>query len=361
MKTYVVSLFLLIPHFLSLNASIEPNADYLVRTQEVAPVESSKEEDDSCCGLPSAGKYIEGTDFYLTADLILWIAQQEGMEICFGNVAQHGSSNLAMGYTQSPAFKVRPGFKVGFGYTLDHGGWNVKAEYSWLKSYSTPINFMETMPPADYQLFPYNPIEANPVIGISGISQTWELLFNNLTIDLLRPSFWSLYQTVTPYFGLQGTWQTQRYYVNYDPYFAEQSVTLKQNFAGVGLRSGCNATFALPVYTDFSIVMGSGASLIYGGYSNSFSSIDWDQWQFKQITTGNSKNVQHALAPVLEWRLGLNWDYIFGKKRSYHIGLQALYEQQSWLYQNHYNFLSTMNKGGALSLSGFTLQFRIDF
>jgi hypothetical protein len=80
---------------------------------------------------PDAGPRVAcGIDLFVTADFIYWTTRMDGLGYAATNV-QIG--NADKGTVSHPDAGWDAGFKVGLGYNLPHDGWDIFAEYTWLR------------------------------------------------------------------------------------------------------------------------------------------------------------------------------------------------------------------------------------
>jgi len=71
---------------------------------------------------------------HLLQQISWWKPTQQGLEYASSGVINNlGESLTARGNVHSPNFSFTPGFKVGLGVNLPYDGWDLTAEYTWIR------------------------------------------------------------------------------------------------------------------------------------------------------------------------------------------------------------------------------------
>ncbi|HSX12649.1 MAG TPA: Lpg1974 family pore-forming outer membrane protein [Rhabdochlamydiaceae bacterium] len=313
---------------------------------------------------PNAGPCVAcGADLYLTVDFIYWTVREDHLGFAYST----GTNATAPveGRISQLDFKMEPGFKVGAGILFDHDGWDIFAEYTWIRSRNVKGS-------AD--------LEAGTVFlsaenwgfvdgTASGYDANWSLhYFNVIDLELGRNFYVSRYLKLRPHFGFKGTWQKQ--FFNDDAATVITSVAHtaflreKQFYWGFGIRAGLDAAF------HFSRSFSTFGEIAVSGLWGQFEDNRLNQ-EFVTATGAfvapvggfNPRNVSsnfHTIKPVMEWMIGLRWE-TYTCDKEFHFAFEAAWEEQYWLGQNQ--FISTSNevRGGDLSFQGLTVKFRFDF
>lgn len=343
-------------HFLPLCASIFATAF----AQDSPP---SYQENCSITPLAQPNKSNRVVDFFFDAAFIYWTARQDGLAYAIeGADFNLVNFDTQRGPIHEPDWDFEPGFKVGAGLKMEHDGWDVYANYTWLHSSASdsitdPGNFLPTLQNGAFILFNIIP---NPPGGggFQSASETWKHHFNVIDLELGRDYYISQYLTLRPHFGFKGTWQEQdvriRYsFVDTNQFRAHQH----QDSWGIGIRTGLNACwFFIPsfgLYGDFAI------SGLWSGFNNSRKDdrVFPDQSMLNILDT---HEVTHSVKPVIEFGLGLRYQLLYNDD-DYRFLIQAGWEEQIWMDNNHLIDFAQYGNKGTLSLQGFTLKVRFDF
>lgn len=327
---------------------------------------------------PSANPKIEeggGAIIAFSADFIYWNPREEGLSFAVtgntrdtnGNILANPSTVQGNGKIFDPDFDWIPGCKVGFGLDSAHDGWDLFANYTWLRR---PENEKRTAANVNVNNFVAvdglareTPTIVPAVISVSG---SWRLQeFNVVDLDLGRSFFISQFLVLRPSFGFKGTWQRQiydvsRYGVNNNinaPFpVAESLVHQNMRNWGFGIRSGLNTTWHL--------------NKVWGLYGNMFLTGLWSHFsvvrvdtQTNQFTSGIPLDTKHrfrTILPVVELAVGLKWENWFWHDTA-HLALSAGWEQQIWSNMNQFLNLSNADSHGNLTMHGLDVKLRFEF
>jgi len=307
---------------------------------------------------PSAGpRVIDGYGVFLTGDYLYWTAREDSLEFAVSGANLNNSSTGSVdilpnkrGRKFDPDFKFRSGFKAGIGFSFGHDKWDMCLNYTWFNSQN---NNNSTVRDGINPLTNVIPVAmANSYALLNSTSAVWKLNFNVLDGELGRNFYISKFLSLRPFFGLKGTWQTQKYNVNYD--FAsgtDMSVHNKTSFWALGLRSGVNTAWFL--------------SGTWSLFADMALSALWGVFNIKRSDTAagttyyETKEGFHSIKPALEIAAGLRKEAWFCKDR-FHLSAQAGWEEQVWFSQNQFDFY-TSSRDGDLNLQGFTAKLRFDF
>ena len=317
---------------------------------------------------PNAGPCVaNGVDVFFTADFIYWTIREDGLEFAAttGFASSSTNTSTSQGKIFHPEFKFEPGFKAGLGLDFDHDGWDLYAQYTWLRA---KHDHEHVHPSPTTLLIDFFILVNGAFTGGVGSTATWTSAsakwhedFNVVDLELGRNFYISRYLMLRPHFGLKGTWQTQKFDVSFDGTISTQSTTISstnhENIWGIGIRAGLDTawhfTRSFSLYGDIAVT----------GL--------WEQFEIKRSdllfnnvtrtgTVGfHAKNNFHTIEPIFEWEIGLRWE-TWWCDDDYHFSIEAGWEEQTWLGQNQ--FISTGSNGdNLLSLQGLTTGIRFDF
>ncbi|HSX04513.1 MAG TPA: Lpg1974 family pore-forming outer membrane protein [Rhabdochlamydiaceae bacterium] len=337
--------------------------------------------------LPNAGPCIAcGADLYFTADFIYWTVREEhlGYALTLGNQTAATASAPAHGKISQLDFKMKPGFKVGVGMLFDHDGWDVFAEYTWIRARNitgSVTNTPGTTYIIDTLLWEVTGAETTVttagVGGITSVSGAWQLhYFNVIDLELGRNFYVSRYLMLRPHFGFKGTWQKQFFDVTVNglangttagSFTTGNSITstMKQEqfYWGFGIRAGLDAAFHFSrSFSTFGEIAVAG---LYGQFEENRLGREFNNSTGAFIAVPPFSPVSitdnfHTIKPVMEWQVGLRWE-MYTCDWDFHFAFEAAWEEQYWLGQNQFINYLTETRGGDLSFQGLTLKFRFDF
>lgn len=360
--------------FTPLSADVTQNSDQMIHR-------SSSDEMHFREITPNAGPRVtNGIDVFITGDFIYWTARQDGLGYARSGVSDFDTAltfgNASPGGTITPNFKFSPGFKAGIGLNLGHDGWDTYLNYTWLHSgHSSSVSTSNTdsagyiplwLPASIGSPNEHSFFILNTFVNVGKASGRWALSFNNFDLDLGRNFYLSQYLTFRPHIGLKGSWYTQNYTVNYSNYLEPDiantvhsaKLHIKQTFWGIGVRTGLDASWYFD--KNWSIFGDTSLSGLWGRF-NTHRQDFATQIGGSTLTVVNTNFNFHTVKPVIEFQLGLRYDYWFSDDE-YHFGIEAAWEEQLWL--NHNQFFDTLQgygHHGDLILQGFTLDVRFDF
>jgi hypothetical protein len=312
---------------------------------------------------PEAGpRTVWAADPFFTADFIYWTSRQEGLAYSISG-ADVGllSFDTAPGRIREPDWEFAPGFKVGAGVQMQHDGWDVYANYTWLHSnasdsFTDPSGFLPTLANLVYILL--NASLGNITGELDSAQTSWSHHFNVIDLELGRNYYISRALTLRPHVGLKGTWQDQdlrtRYGISDGSSFSMHS---HQDSWGIGIRAGLNTCWyfirSFGLYGDFAL----------SGMWSGFNTTRVDKESLQGQTSSeylNTGEVLHYVKPVIEFGLGLRYEYLYNDD-DFRFLIQAGWEEQIWIDNNHFVDVAEYGDKGSLSLQGFTLEVLLDF
>jgi hypothetical protein len=316
---------------------------------------------------------------FITADYILWKAYEEGLAYAYDGVANAPTpvnpSSASSGEVLRPKFEWESGFKIGLGNKFSHDGWDIYAQYTWLRSDAESDEEEEdccvtetVIAKSNYWLATAACPEA-VLMGEEG--SKWRLnSFNVLDLELGRDFYISKFLTLRPFGGLKFSWQHQKYKVKYSDilFVGDQSDTppststiplgsnveleFKQREFGVGLRAGMDTQWYFCKWL--------------GAYGNFALTALWNRFHERrevevktptgiEFDSERIKDKVYDVTAVLEIGLGLFFEWAFSND-AYMFSLAAGWEDQVWFNQNNMIFLMANDAPGNLSFQGFTLK-----
>ncbi|MCH9631175.1 MAG: hypothetical protein S4CHLAM37_11940 [Chlamydiia bacterium] len=362
---------------------------------------------------PSAAATVDGYGVSLSADFIYWYARQEGL--AFASTGEINETTLPVsnntiseGQRFYPDFKVKPGFKVALGYQMDYDGWDLNLNYTWLHSKAGKTMNKRSDTQASTLWEVRSEIEVGSETAINNLANIsaalvsakadWKLHFNVMNLELGRNFFVSPKLTLRPHFGLKGSWQSQRYNIDYTGLGTIDILGLinigsahelykirsKENYWGLGLRFGLDTSWLFS--KNWSLVGNIALSPMWGQFTErrtdrmdlSDSSVDFDSLDgldLDQATVGDIADLaplvtnfevlktrmrSHSINPVLEMMMGFRYDVWFSDNNM-RFRFEAGWEEQHWLSHNAFSFSSSDDMFGSLIFQGLTIKARYDF
>ncbi|WP_420420914.1 Lpg1974 family pore-forming outer membrane protein [Simkania sp.] len=308
--------------------------------------------DQTVAVTPAAGPQVNRSwNPYLTADFIWWTVREDGLFHAVTGVA----ANPSKGRVHDIDVDWEPGFKVGLGFNLPHDGWDVFANYTWIKS---SVSGSKSTDAGD--MISYWSIGGAPLTGITNSRASWDITFHNLNFEIGRNCYLSQFLKLRLFAGVQAAWIYQDYDVR-QVVAADDSIDrlrLDQDFWGAGIRAGLNTAWQFTqnwsIYADLAL------AILYGEFD--LDRRDSNQPQGGVETTSIHTGVDPmTFEPTVGVGAGLRWETWFGSN-NYHILFQLGWEQQIWILQNEFIKVPTeTDHVGDLVLQGLTLKGRFDF
>lgn len=319
---------------------------------------------------PSAGPRVtNGADVFITADFIWWTPREDGLAYAFSGFGD-GVQSVSKGEVKQPDWKWEPGFKVGLGLALDHDGWDVYAQYTWLHSDTETSSAGETLYPVWNISNAFNsPTAGNLGAATSIVSarNEWKLRFNVIDLEMARNFFVSQYLTLRPHFGFKGSWQTQDYEVEYrsptggvpENVVTSHTMTNNQDYWGFGIRTGMNTAWHFT--REFSIYGDWAASALWSNFKvdRKDQNVTIYDPAVNPVVV-NTQNDFYSVKAVVEMAIGLRYETWFSDD-DYHFLIQAGWEEQVWLNHNQLFKLVEEGSHGDMDLQGLTVKVRFDF
>lgn len=331
---------------------------------------------------PNAGpRVVNGADVIISADFIWWRVIQEGTNFAFTGL---NTSNIASGaVVPAPQSKGdveavgkewAPGFKAALGLNLGHDGWDLIAQYTWLR----PSHDNHIKGPGLFQVgtgastgIPVSiPTDVN---GLTSAKAGWKLQFNVIDLELGRSFYVSQYLALRPHIGLKGTWQQQDLRVSLasnggfnvgtsnapNLFTGPLSTHWKTQQYGVGIRGGLDTSWYF--VKDWCIYGGLAWTAMWTAYDNATvkdkvnNSATNTSYQFLNLSVDH-----YSVRYVGEFELGLRWEMWFDDD-NYHVAFQAGWENQVWVKNALFLNPIAGETYQDLTMQGLTVKLRFDF
>jgi hypothetical protein len=318
---------------------------------------------------PGRPQVRNGADLFVTADLLWWVAHEDGIPLYIENEDQAFIPNLNNAEAKGLDWDWDLGFRVGLGYNTPHDGWDLSL--TWMRVYGKAHQHGHV--DSDDAIWPSLTHPAGNLngaaLGFGPFTKShshWHLQLNQLDFDLGREFFVSKWLTLRPYFGLRSDWIHQKLEVHYNRFNGnsgqDYEVELRNHFWGIGLATGLDTQWGLG--GGWSIYGNAAFAILYGIHDldrdDELSNLD----EFKFVNMDDTYRVSRTVGDL---QLGLRWDTMFDGDR-FHFGIQAGWEHHVYFGQNQFarfvddqaigNFLANQ---GDLSFQGWTLSARFDF
>ncbi len=289
-----------------------------------------------------------------------------GFALLNDTVQNQTTTEIERGCVIGPDWSMSSGFKVGLGLMFDCDGWDLYANYTWLR----PSTKKETAyPKGNKTLAELNwnqTYESTNFDSIASISGKWDLDLNVLDLELGRNFFISKCLHLRPHFGLKGTWQEQGMDVvtsgTTGSLTTLQSIVATGRFCvdywGIGIRAGLDSAWHFT--PCFSFVGEVAASTLWERFQSEGKSV------YENLTTSlfsipfYTVDTFHTIKPVLELYVGLRWENWFCCDE-FHWSIEAGWEEQWWADQNQFYYRVTETRMGDLAFQGLTVKVRFDF
>jgi len=312
---------------------------------------------------PPVNPAVQGVDFSLGVEALYFRATEDAVAVAvaapvIGTYPQTSSIT-------NQQYNWSWGARADAGFTIDHDGWDVQAQWTWFHSSHTQGRTAPSGGAYDVSVAPVAPL-TSPHINIAALSldSHRRLLINVGDLDLGREFFISKWLTLRPHVGARGLWLNRKLTVNafniatvsttgLDSHTTRISQYIKSSFNAGGMYIGLDSQWGFgDGWSLFGMV---DQSLVYG--RNTYSISEGNQ------TANGAKYARAALTDkwntvrgITDLAIGLRWDYMFDNDR-YRLRLQAAWEEH--LFSN----LDVNNLGqtGDLALTGGSFKASFDF
>lgn len=323
---------------------------------------------------PNAGPCVcNGADAFVIGQFLYWTAYCDhlGYAITTGHTTNNPTPSSSLGRVYYPDWKFAPGFKAGLGMLFDHDGWDLYANYTWLRFHdvTSSVHAQSASKLISDFLWGLNgSFNGNATTQMFNQSARgkWQLDFNAIDLELGRNFFVSRYLQLRPHFGFKTTWQCQEMDVLFEGIGQNMTTNIAFPFTttscnkienwGIGLRTGLDAAWHFT--KSFSLVGEASITALWEHFEVLRKDVEK-----RNVSLFNSnlhyKNTFNTIVPLLELYLALRWESWYFCD-SYHISLEAGWEEQWWAKQNQFNQIAAESRAGDLILHGFVLQIRFD-
>ena len=298
---------------------------------------------------------------YITADFIYWKAREDGLQYIITGRSNQLRPNLVEGKIYEPDFDGHIGFKVGLGLNIDHDGWDVYLQYTWI--YSDEIDSFNGELPKNAQAVTGNEFLIG---GITRSHVDWDFHMNVLDLEWGRHYYIGRFLRFRPFFGLKGFWSDQDYRIRSSGFqdfdrtiLADTDNHFDDDSWGIGIRGGLQTSWLFT--RNFSV------------FGNLALAAEWSRFYIKLKENGffpatntthsltNINNHHYVMIPILELALGLRWEIWFHQD-SYHLAIQWGWEEQMWWnYARSFATFNSVSAGEDLNFQGLTVRIRFDF
>lgn len=383
------------------------------------------------CYVPSFNDMQCDWGLFVSADFLYWYADET--DLTYAAVTQTGlrATPVALGSSfvtpagaqDSPFIstidkvkhfnaKWAPGVRVGLGWRMD-GGWDLYANWTYYtndKKHSLSTEPFTTFFPTqgnkgilnpwvDQGVFPYPERQ----IMFDSLSAKWNLVFNQVDLELGRRYWLSKCFTMRPYAGLRGAWANTRFRVSAHQdlnqvvvgldnlpagtYITDSTDSFRNRNWGVGFIGGLQPTFYFT--EEFSLYANVEGSLLWGqlnghvrrNYTGTFTTTAGVGPTDLIDYAGKTGDKFSGMQPVMDLGVGLRWETCWCDNR-YRFNLDAGWEHHVFFNYNHrvqlfqgQVFNDTVVPGASngrgsttyqevdtnLGMGGFILRARLDF
>jgi hypothetical protein len=258
---------------------------------------------------------------WIFGELLYWKVFEGGME--YADSFDIDIGDLAHAHAHNIDFDYKPGYRVGAGL-LTPCCLDFNINYTFLSSSHRDSATGTLFPTFNY----FGSAEGELADPSASAEANWHVRFQTAELEMGRlfsplPAF-----ELHPHIGVQGAWIDQKGGVNYTggvPPINPYTITFKNDFWGVGLKGGLDAS--LQMGGGFSVFSDLALSLLYGHF-------DIRQTQIQiGVPQIDLSQTFRRLSPALQAAVGLTWEPCF---RNYKIPfiLSAAMEWQYWWDQN---------------------------
>jgi major outer membrane protein len=317
---------------------------------------------------PSARPVVKnGVDIFVTGEVLVWKAHQDEMSyaakvdsIPVRNAPQSGAISNWKG-------KWGTGFRLGIGYDMEHDGWDV--DLYWTRYYQTSRRHTTGNRHGIFQpLFQLTQESGSALLYTTEAhDKKWKLRLDMIDLEMGREFFVSKWLTIRPHVGLRNIWVRQKFRVEYEggsygsgpinSYLSGGTaayVNFKNNFWGIGLRSGLDSQWGLGC--GLSIYAKLAFSLLWGQMKETETQTVISSTDDTSLVGDKGRDIFHICRPVTDMALGLRYDTTFSDD-SYALGVFAGWEHHYFWSQNRLIF----ERNGDLSTSGVHAGLSFDF
>jgi hypothetical protein len=333
-------------------------------------------------------------DYFVSVDFLYWFVKQEGNNYAATGVAitvpgttdpttgLNAPTIASTGKVYAPNSDMQPGVKVGFGMNFEDEQKYIFGEYTYIRGKANGSVQSTDANAGILPIFSYTPnnsilsqttYASAPSAGsgiVSAADTNWAVNFNNLTVEIGREISILPKLVLYPHFGLQASFQKQRFYANYTVWgqtfngnqgvIGNNQVFFHQKFWGIGPRVCLDTVWKFCDHVSF--FANSALAALWGQFRAHAYSYDTNNnpnstsSNYSQILIGNQVNHFHTLSPLVQLALGLEFDWTLENQNR--IVADIGWETQVWFFQNQH---SSTIADTSLILEGLTISVGLDF
>ncbi|HKY99938.1 MAG TPA: Lpg1974 family pore-forming outer membrane protein [Rhabdochlamydiaceae bacterium] len=321
---------------------------------------------------------IDGWDFFITADVLLWQAHEGGLGFAIESKQNNIHTPLDHSHVENVHFDYDWGFRLGAGYNMAHDGWDLYANWTRINMHSHNHEHNEIGENFLWPVWIHPSNELATQTSAEKADAHWRMHLNIIDLELGREFFTSKWLTLRPHVGLRTAWINQHYDVDYEgitqlltdeteDFLGKADIHMRNKYWGLGPRFGFDTQWGLG--SGWSIFGNVAFSLLYGYFNTHFHEKGDNKYAVDPLDASYAHvhNSFRQSTAITDLQLGLRWDHMFSKER-YHFGIQAGWEHHMFFSQNqltrfvagggHGNFI--LNQGD-LTTQGWTLSARFGF
>ncbi len=285
--------------------------------------------------------------FFLTGDFLYWQAEEDDLDLTSKVSIDIVSPTRRINADSKKRlhFHWDPGFRIGAGYMFGASD-ALELFANWTRFHTSAHGHYSMSIPVIMSgetqfIGKWLPGFLGDIYVAKG---NWRLHFNTIDLSLGRNFFLSKRLSVKPYVGLRGALIDQKYKIVYralnvdnDILFPDTGMNAKNDFNGVGLRTG--SEFQWHFSKQWNLFGSLSASIIRGRFDlkQNFNTARLNA-EMTEIISGTFEYRNHFWTNRvnLEEQLGLQWETFFGRNKSRvsHLSIGAFYELGQWFQQN---------------------------
>jgi hypothetical protein len=315
---------------------------------------------------PAVGPAVHNTLNITTAvDFIWWKTYLANMEYAWEGVIDlinvPTNESPKRGNIKNPDFHFAPGFKVGFGLTFKHDGWDLYSRYTWLDTHS---HTHTTGQPGIGLLGTFPLTITNTIFTATLASVKWEQKFSVVDLEIGRNFFISQRLTLRPHVGLKFDWIKEkfreRHFTEVGSVIVDAIIRRKEDVWGIGIRCGLNTvwhfTKCFGLYGDIA------ATALWSDFHTRLKehALQTSPNVALELDTFNTHQKIQQVMPVLETGLGFIYQQWFHQDRHLFFA-KAGWEGQIWFDYNQLIQPPIAPKCGSLSFQGLTAEIGFTF
>ena len=298
--------------------------------------------------------------FYVTGDALYWKMFEGGTEYVYTDINREialPALQLVSGKSKQIDFNWNWGYRVGAAYVFPSNCWGLYLNYTSVRNKGSSA---VTRSPGGNLI----PLYLTYTLPQANEAQShWKIDFSSLDLELGRSFFLSQYLNVRTHIGLKGARINQNvnaHYVDIEDEL-DSTVTVKNDFQGVGLRAGFDSQWFLKGH--FSLFLDASASILWGRFHVRYI----ENAIFPAFPAlGDLNDHIRFMVPAAQGMLGFGWETSINSR--YYLAFKAGYETQYWWRQNQIPhdegtivFPYGKRIADDLSMHGLTLKAELDF